>query len=432
MKHFTSITAILWATILMPTTLVHAAGFQLSQHSITMEGRAIAGTGVAGDDLGDLFANPASLTMYDEGEFQTGLSLVLIDNEFENEGSFQSLLTPAGALRVPSAGGDDTSETTGLVPHLYYVFPSRNSLSFGLSLTSPFGLSTEYDDDWVGRFHAIKSELTTVDVNPLLAYQATDNLSLGFGISLQYADATLSNALFLGPSAPEGKVRVNGDDTSFGYNAGFMYEFADASRIGLSFRSKVKQKLDGTRSVSGTGFADGDVGAQATLNLPETIYLSGYHPISNDWELFGSVRWTNWSRNGEIRVTFDDGSPDSVTPQDWDDSIMVAVGANYLYRPDLIVRFGIARDETPIPNAILRTPRNPDTDRTWLSFGAGWQKSTQTTFDFTAVILLAGDRDINTTTNLVSTAPGAFTDSLVGEYPSSTAWALGFQLRHLF
>jgi len=409
-----------------------AAGFQLSQHSVSMEGRAIAGTGVAGDDLGDIFANPASLTLYDKREFQTGISLVRIDNEFNNEGSFQTLLSPAGAVRLPSSGRDDTSETSGLVPHLYYVFPSYEGFRFALAVTSPFGLSTEYDDAWVGRFHALKSELTTVDINPTIAYQINDRASLGFGLSVQYADATLSNALFLGPGAPQGKVKVTGDDIGFGYNLGLMYEFSDASRIGLSLRSKIKQELDGTRTITGTKIADGRVGAKAVLNLPETAYLSGYWPLSGAWGLFASLRWTNWSRNDEIRITFDDGAPDSVTPQQWDDSLMIAVGANYQVNNDWLLRFGVARDETPIPNSTLRTPRNPDTDRTWLALGASLAKSQKTTLDFTGVVLLAGAREINTTTNLVSSAPGAFTDMLVGEYPSSTAWALGLQLQHRF
>ncbi|MDH3694340.1 MAG: outer membrane protein transport protein [Gammaproteobacteria bacterium] len=414
------------------TGIVKAAGFQLSQHSVTSAGRALAGTGVAGDDLGDLFANPASLSLYNENEFQTGLILVSIDNEFENRSSFQQLTTPGGLLAVPSSGRDDTSETKGAVPHLHFVFPSFGELKLGLSITSPFGLSTEYDRDWVGRFHAIKSELTTVDINPLVAYDVNENLSVGGGLSIQYADATLSNALFLGPGNPEGIVRVSGDDISVGYNFGLLYEVNDASRFGLSFRSKLEHELDGTRQISSTGFIDGRVDAKAIVNLPETMYLSGKHRLSSRWGLFGTLRWTNWSRNQEIRIEFADRSPDSVTPQEWDDSVMLALGADYRYNDQWTYRFGIARDETPIPSSTLRTPRNPDTDRNWLAFGFTHTKSEKTTIDVGGVVLLAGDRDINVTTNLVSTAPGAFTDTLVGEYPSSTAWVFGAQIRHAF
>ncbi len=414
------------------TVVVEGAGFQLSQHSLATASRALAGTGVGGSDLGDLFANPASLSLYEEGDFQAGLILVSIDNEFENSGSFQQLTTPSGSLRAPSFGADDTSETEGAVPHFYYVFPSIGGLKVGLGITSPFGLSTEYDRDWVGRFHAIESELTTVDINPTVAYQINDSFSFGGGISLQYAEATLSNALFLGPGSPEGMVKVRGDDTSVGFNLGFMYHIGDANRIGFSFRSKLKQELEGNRQISNTGIADGRVDAKATLDLPETIYLSGVFQPSSKWALSGTLRWTNWSRNREIRIEFADGAPDSVTPQGWNDSIMLAVGADYSYNEQWTYRFGIARDETPIPSSTRRTPRNPDTDRTWFALGFSHTRSPKTTIDVGGIILLAGDRDINVTTNLVSTAPGAFTDTLVGEYPSSTAWVLGAQIRHAF
>lgn len=409
-----------------------AAGFQISETSLSGLGRAFAGAGVAGDDASDLFYNPAGMFTIEGRQFQVGLTGLTISSDFNNNGSTQSLSTPAGRVTVPSRGGDSDGGDDAVVPNLFYVAPGNGQFKWGLGITAPFGLATEYDDDWVGRYHALKSELHTVELNPSFAWRLNENVALGAGLSVIYADAELSRALFLGPTSPDGFAVVDGDDTAFGANVGAMFTPNEGTRIGIGIRSSYDVEVDGTRDVSGTGVADGRVDAQAEVTLPETVYLSAAHAIDDKLTLLGSARWTNWSRFDELRISFADGSPDDVTEEDWDDSWTLSIGAAYRLNPTWTLRGGLSYDETPIPSVERRTPRIPDSDRVWLTFGASYQPQPNLTIDFGYAHIFGDDPDLDNTINLVSSAPGAFTDTLRGSYEDSDADLFGVQVRWQF
>lgn len=424
-----SIAVIGMVAFLAVTTPGYGAGFQISEQTVTGLGRAFAGSGVAGDDLSDMFYNPASMTLHDERQFQAGLSVLSIDSKFQNRGSTQTLLGPTGFSTIPTSGIDDNGGEDAAVPNLYYVFPARGAVRYGVSITAPFGLKTKYDSAWVGRYHALESELKTIDVNPAVSFAVNDKVSIGGGISAQFADATLSQAQFLGPGVPDGRVAVTGDDTSIGFNVGVMVSTENDARFGVSFRSKIKQEVEGNLDISGTP-ADGRFGAKATVDLPETVYAHGLVPLSSGWSLLGGARWTNWSRFDELRVTFDNGAPDNVTDESWDDSLTLSIGLSY--EPDnspWTWRFGIAHDESPVPDPQHRTPRVPDSDRDWFTVGASYRSSDNVSIDFGFAHLQADDARLSNTINLVSAAPGLFTDSLVGEYASNSVDILGIQIQ---
>jgi len=178
---------------------VHAAGFQISEQSLSGLGRAFAGAGVAGDDLSDMFYNPGGMFLVEGTQFQAGTTLLDISGVFSNEGSTQRLFTGAGFATVPARGINSDGGDVAIVPHMYYTRDLTDNMKFGLSISAPFGLKTEYDSNWVGRYHALTSELKTVDINPSVAWQINDSVSVGVGLSIQQADATLSRAVFQGP-----------------------------------------------------------------------------------------------------------------------------------------------------------------------------------------------------------------------------------------
>ena len=411
------------------TTPGYGAGFQISEQTVTGLGRAFAGSGVAGDDLSDMFYNPASMALHDERQFQAGLSVLSIDSKFQNQGSTQTLLGSAGPITIPSSGIDDNGGENAVVPNIYYVFPARGAVRYGFSITAPFGLKTQYDSNWVGRYHALTSELKTIDINPAVSFAVNDKVSIGGGISVQFVDATLSQAVFLGLGVPDGRAEITGDNTGFGFNLGIMARTDNDARFGVSFRSKIKQDVEGNLDISGTP-ADGRFGAKTTVDLPETIYLHGVAPLSPNWSILGGARWTKWSRFDELRVSFDNGAPDSVTDESWDDSLTLSIGFSYERdNSPWTWRFGFAHDESPVPNAQRRTPRVPDSDRDWFTVGASYRSSDNVSIDFGFAHLEADDAKLTSTVNLVSTAPGLFTDTLVGEYASNSVDILGIQIQ---
>ena len=91
----------------------------------------------------------------------------------------------AAAGRSGGGNGGNAGALTP-VPNFYYAMDAGDKLKFGIGINAPFGLKTEYDPTWIGRFQAIKSEIKTVNINPSLAYKLNDMVSLGAGISAQY------------------------------------------------------------------------------------------------------------------------------------------------------------------------------------------------------------------------------------------------------
>jgi long-chain fatty acid transport protein len=406
------------AVTLGMTSLLQAAGFQLSEQSATGLGRAFAGGGVAGDDASDIFYNPAGMMLNENRQFQIGAHYLDISAPFSNTGSTRRLFTGAGFATIPSQGSDSDAGVTAFAPNVYYIAPRRGNFQWGLTVTAPFGLSTEYEDDWVGRYHAIKSEVITVDINPSIAYAISDSVSLGVGISAQYADAELSRAVFTGPGRPDGKAVLNADNWDFGFNAGIMITPGERTRLGISYRSRVEQGVSGDAVISGTGIADGTVGIGVDVTMPETVYLSLAQDITESLTLLASGRWTKWSRFEELRIVFDNGSPDDVTVENWDDQWMFSIGLDWAVNERWMLRVGYAMDESVISSEEFRTPRIPDSNRTWYTVGASFSASDRLNLDLGYARIEGDSASLQNTVNLVSAAPGLFTDTLVGEYNS--------------
>jgi long-chain fatty acid transport protein len=210
------------------------------------------------------------------------------------------------------------------VPSFFSSWSLSDQVKAGIGVNVPFGLSTNYNRDWVGRYYAVESKITTYNINPTIAAKLNNQLSVGAGLNLQYADVTLSNAIDVGlvgarnglptqPQQADGFVQVSGSDWSVGYNLGMMYEPSENTRIGLSYRSPITQNLqgnadftipDGAQAITARGLFQ-DTGASAALNLPDSLSLGVYHQLNPRVAVMGDVTWTGWSRFKEVRVKFD-------------------------------------------------------------------------------------------------------------------------------
>ena len=412
--------ALIVSGLVVASSQIYASGFQISEATVSGLGRAFAGAGVAGDDVSDMFYNPAGMFLAEGRQFQVGVSII------DSESDFSGTATPFGG---PGADGGET----GTVPNLYYVFPEAGDIKYGIGITAPFGLATEYDENWAGRYQALRSELKTIDINPAIAFRVNEQFAVGAGISLQYADAELTQARFLGPGVPDGRSKVDGDNWDFGFNLGAMFSPGESTRLGIGFRSKVTQKVDGDLSVTApNGATLAAAGAEAEVDLPETIYLSAFHSLNDQVDLLASARWTNWSRFDELRIKFDNGLPDSVTPENWDDSWTFSIGANYHLNDQWTLRAGYAHDESPVPDED-RTARIPDSDRDWFTLGASFSPNANMTIDLGYAHLSGDDASINETTVIAAppTAPAVLASTLSGDYEGG-ADIFGVQLQWRF
>ena len=384
-----------------------ASGFAILEQSVRGLGSAFSNSAAA-DDASTIFFNPAGLTRLSNNSAIAATYYIAPTALFQDRDS----TIATGAPLTGGEGGDGGVNI--VVPNLYAVWNASDRVTLGLGVNSPFGLKTRYDRDWVGRYHAINSELVTININPTVAAKLTDNLSLGAGINLQYAEAKLSNAIDFGligasnrlrtaPQSTDGSVELEGDDWSWGYNLGLLYEPDRRTRLGLAYRSAITHDLEGeanfnvpgaVSALTATGrFQDGGIAAE--LNLPDTLSLHAYHQISPRVALTGDVTWTNWSRFEELRVAFDDPvEPDNVQPENWRDTVRYSLGVNYALSSAWELRAGVAYDPSPVDDT-YRSPRIPDNNRTWLAIGASFKASDSISFDIGYAHLFVDDSNID-------------------------------------
>ena len=432
------------AGVLTITSQAQASGLQLTDQSVTGLGRAFAGGSLPNDDASAAYYNPADMMLGKGMQAQAGFIFIGISTEANNAGSTTRLpanlgdfLTKPGTLPVfvtiPSSGlANDNGGEDNVVPNGYYIADIDDRMRFGVSLNAPFAVSTSYGRNWVGRYHAVDSELTTIDINPSLAYRVNDNLSLGFGVSAQYADATLTQALFnpLTPFIKDGYAEIKGNDWGFGFNLGATYEFDSTTRMGLSYRSRVKYTLEGDRTISDyIPGRNGEIPATVDWTAPDWLLLTAYKRINDQWAVMGGVRWTNWSLFQELRFKYADGTQ-TVIEEKWDDSWTFNIGVSYDYTPEWTFRAGYQYDQTPVPSDEYRTPRIPDSDRNAFAVGFSYRPNPQLSVDFGYMYLLFDDSSTNNTINLLP-VPGLATDTLLLDY-NSYGNLIGLQVSYKF
>lgn len=386
---------------------VHAAGYALIEQSITGLGRAFSGSAAVADDASTIFFNPAGLTQLDSAELNLGMNFIAPYAKFDNQGS--TLPASLGGGPINGVDGGDAAENA-LLPNFYYAQPLNDRTVVGLGIGSSFGLVTDYGDNWVGRYHARKSDLKTVYINPSLGFKATEKLSLGAGITVQYADIELSQAVDFGagagaPQSLDGQAKVLADDWGWGYNLGLTYQFTDATRMGISYRSKIVHDLEGTGKfrvpnhptaqavAAGGGFQNGD--AEGRVTLPESVSVALHHQINSQWAVMADASWTRWSRFEELRIESDVQRLNSEKAQDWENAMRYGLGLEYQHNDKWAFRTGVAYDESPVPNAQRRTPRIPDNDRKWIAIGASYAYSKNLMIDAAYAHLFMSDSKID-------------------------------------
>lgn len=391
-----------------------AAGFAIYEQGVSGLGNSFAGGSAVAEDPTTIFYNPAGMTRLEGQGAVAGVHFIQTHFEFDNQGSTHALTPITGQGLTGDNGGD--GGTLGIVPNAYYAINLDSGWAFGVGVNAPFGLVTEYDDEWVGRYHAIKSDVLTVNINPSVAYKLTRTLSLGAGLNIMYMRAKLTQAVDFGtllvaaggvPQQQDGKAKLEADDWGYGFNVGILWEPTEYTRVGVHYRSYVKQELEGDANFSvpasaqailsalGSG-AFQDTDASGDISLPDTLSWSIVQQFTPKLTLMFDATWTNWSRFDELRIKFDNpDQPDSVTTEDWEDTWRLAVGATYNATPRWPLRIGFAYDPTPIPNAEHRTPRLPDNDRYWLSLGTGYHVTNRLAFDVAYTHLFVADARID-------------------------------------
>ncbi|WLQ13145.1 outer membrane protein transport protein [Hahella aquimaris] len=374
MKHFQDkvVRSLVTGAALALSNSALAAGFQLVEHSASGMGRAYAGEAAIADDASVLAANPAAMSLIEKSTFSGALSF--IDPNVEVDGTRN-----IGPLPNLDAG-KDSAAPSALVPAVYYVHPLNDQVTVGIGAFSNFGLETDYGNDYGASDIANKTSITTVNINPSVAYKLNDQFSLGLGINYVRAEAELLSTMpdSTGPLARAKNVDLSGDGDTWGWNAGVLWNLSQDTRLGLSYRSKLSIKLEGDIK-SDTIAAFNDSGS-LTVDLPDITELSLFQRINDQLAVHASVTYMGWEHFDKLEVKLNSGLDQVLKQENWDDSIRYAIGATYNVDNNLTLRAGLALDETPVAEE-NRSLSIPDADRMWYSIGATYKVNANISVD---------------------------------------------------
>lgn len=404
-----------------------ASGFQLREHSVKNLGKSNAGS-IVGADASHVSLNPAAMANLTQRTFKLDATVIDLNAEFSGGGSVLAG-TPLATPLTGGNGGDPGAAT--VVPNVAAVFPVGERLALGVAIGAPFGLKTEYAPGWVGRYRALTSDLTAVDLTLSAAYKASDSVSLGVGLIYERAEAMLSKAIDFGaiacatspaasptipnchPASPfpfkpqrhDGSIAVTGDDTAFGFLLGAHFTPVEQLQVGLSYRSELKHALEGTvdfdalnapfiglNPVTAARFADGPGGAE--LTTPAVFTASVGYALGDNLRVMADWQRTGWSSLESVVIRRADGTLVGEEPFAWRDTDMLSLGLEFDASDALTLRGGIARDESPTNDA-TRTPRLPDSDRMLYSLGLTWNVSPSVSIDAAYQRITIDDARIN-------------------------------------
>lgn len=396
MKKFNQ--SLLATAMLLAAGGANAAAFQLAEVSTSGLGRAYAGEAAIADNASVVATNPALMSLFKTAQFSTGG--VYVDSRINMNGDVEASIKAVAMGRTKYGSASARNVVPGaFVPNLYFVAPVNDKFALGAGMNVNFGLKSEYDDSYDAGIFGGKTDLSAINLNLSGAYRVTEGLSLGLGVNAVYANAQVErNAGIITDSIQDKQIQraltavdpqtklhnyLTSKDKSvvslqdraawgFGWNAGVMYQFNEANRIGLAYHSKVD--IDFTdRTATSLGAKDIEAGktGDLTLTLPDYLELSGFHQLTDKLAVHYSYKYTHWSRLTKLYASYENGKKAFEKELQYSNNSRVALGASYNLAEKLTLRAGIAYDQAASRHH--RSAAIPDTDRTWYSLGATYK-----------------------------------------------------------
>ena len=365
-------------------------------------GRAHAGAGIVGDDVSAIHFNPAGMTLLH------GLQTTVA-------GTYVSLDIDYKGLNGARENGRDKPAS---IPAAFLSYQVNDSLWLGLAITSPYGMRIRYGSDWSENQRGISGSVTTVDINPNIAWKVNDYISIGGGVSALWTHSKIKSGLpakqtqalpaALGGGSLDiplgGQFEYKGSDWMFTYNLGLMVSPTEDLRFGVSYRSSAHVTARGDYYIRGNAVMNGEGDGKGRLQTPETVYISATWKPIQKLRLSGLARWANWKKFENMRFSMDNlsnlhatqGAMDlaqSFPPalaqgaigaiqsklgnvnieNNWKAAWLFSLGADLDVTDQWTIRGGVALETDPIKQQNLRTALIPDTKRLWLTCGLSWK-----------------------------------------------------------
>ena len=388
--------------VLAPRNVL-ADGWKVQLQGVKALGLSYAGRSIFLDDASTVWFNAAGMSRLEKPwTITTAAPFTTYRLDYTDRGSTSLLGLPSTG--EPTANGGRSAA----VPHVYVVRKFNDRWAGGFGFNAPFGLGSDYGETWIGRYHATKSELTVINMNPAVAVRLNDRVSVGVGLDIQKSDAHLANMIDFGsfgallglPLAPQqhdGRIEFEGGDWGIGYDLSVAWTISSQVRFGATYRSQIEHTLEGTAdfsvpsaaaplTVGGALFAD--TAASAVLPMPHELSGSLAYDLTPKWVLVGDATWTDWSRFQRLVVTFENPLQTPLSQEArFEDSLRGAVGVIYRANSTWDIRAGALYETTPVPDA-TRTPRLPEGNNSGFSAGTSFKLGDHAEIDFSYSHLL--------------------------------------------
>ncbi|MGY2377691.1 OmpP1/FadL family transporter [Pseudomonas sp. SDO524_S393] len=394
--------------VAMASSHLFASGFALNEQSVSGMGTGFAGRSSSADDASTVYGNPAGMARLEGQQITGGVAAIDASTDISDV-SGNSRGTNKGDM-VPFTA----------VPFGFYTNKLNEQWAIGFGVYAPFGLVTDYENNFQGRGFGSKSEVKVITFQPTVSYAFNDKVSIGFGPTFNRISGVLESDATLNPAVADTNVKIKGDDTALGFNVGVLVQATDTTRIGLTYHSKVNYKLEGHTTVSGPAatqpfLRNNRYDASLKIETPESYDLSVTQDLTDAWKLYGGATWTRWSRLKDITVNNEGvtaATGGGLAPlqiasiseeQNWHDTWAYAVGTSYQLTKQVVLRTGLTFDQSPANNTD-RSPRIPTGDRTIFSVGLGYKVMDNMTIDLAYSYLQEEDVKVHRTAKAPSTA----------------------------
>lgn len=365
----------------------HAAGFALYEWSSRGNGMGGAMTALV-DDPSAIAHNPSAMTQVEGTQTMAGFTLIQPKADLEIGGTTYN---SKGKVYIP--------------PHAYITHQVNDDLWVGFGTYTRFGVGTNYDHDWAGRYNVYKASLQSHSFSPTVAYKLTDKWSLGVALDAMWLAFDLRQIITpLSPTAPNGDLHIDNSGWAWGGNVSTHYEFNEYFSLGAIYRSPQRLVGSGTAKVDGTSIED-DMTMRATL--PGSLTMGAAVKPTDWWRFAVDAVYTNWTdykqieyRTGSAIGTAAFGGATSVdSTKNWHNTWRFQVGTEFDLNENHTLRFGYVWDKSPIDDK-YRDYMLPSNDRQMYSVGYGFKKDAWS-LDFSLMYLDMKDTTIDAAKNAV-------------------------------
>lgn len=450
---------------------VFAGGFSLNEQSASAMGVANAGAVANPENATTALFNPAGMSQLKGTNISFGAAVLDIKAEAKSASATNTL----GGSVNGGTGGDIADPA--FLPNFYLTHEINESIDVGFGFHAPYGLAADYEDDFVGRYFADKTELTVISFSPAISVNNGNGLSMGLGLNVMYAEGRLSKyqdirgvlAQQVGPAqagplanAYEAEfgapyADINGDDIGVTFRVGFLYELSDRTQFGLAAQTGTEFNLEGDVEISNFPAPGGQPptglmpvtlteDVRVPLAIPESITLGARHQLNDTVTLLAGASYSRWSRFEELDIISREGGTGQVSgltgnevithiTEKWKNTWQFNVGSIWQVTPEWALKAGYAWDESPVDNYL--TARIPSSDRHWLTLGGQW-KSVDNGWTVDAAVgtlLFTDDPKVDEYSYLHAAPdqkdPSAGASNYKGEYELS-AWSASLQVSKAF